>query len=283
MTHPSRHAAARIFAHGDLATLAVDTGRGVHVTPQAFAWAAGQLWLVVPTSSLKARSLRRRPRAGALVRHDDHAAMLGGTTELLDTWPLPGALATALWRAPRLGPGVAVYGARNALRTLGITADALTGRMGRIEPRTIVALQPDDVHVVGLVDPPATAPRPGDPPTALSALPPTLADLVLDARHVDLGWPASTGPRAVPATVLDAGAGRFAISRAVLDVAGAPDGEGSAMVHRSPGVRPGDYVGVLLRGPVRLVDDVDEATVEVAIDVDRVTWWEGYRATTVAT
>jgi len=78
-----------VLAASRLAHVAIDTTRGPVVTPVLFGVAKGELWCLVRRQSLKARVLRKRPRAGVLVRHGDRAVALNGDARLLSpTHPL---------------------------------------------------------------------------------------------------------------------------------------------------------------------------------------------------
>lgn len=280
-----------VLAGAAVAAVAVDTGRGVHVSPQAFAWAAGRAWLLTPSDSLKARSIRRRAVAGVTVQHGDKAVVVTGRAQVLDAWP-PAAALAALPSAPRLGLGALAYGRRNGAVAVGVALDALAGRMGLPSARSVVCVEPaawafvDGVELLAASGwEPAEPVRAGRPRRAtvdLTPLPARQRTLVIGATQGDVGWSTAAGPAAVPAAAVDLTEGRVTVVAALADRLGAPAGEGCVMVHASPGSRPGRYRGVLLRGPL-LTGARQEGRLAVTVRPRRLTWWEGYRSTTAET
>jgi hypothetical protein len=65
----------------------------------------------------------------------------------------------------------------------------------------------------------------------------------------------------------------------LADLLGAPEGEGCVTVHASPGRRPGDYRGVLLRGPL-VLGGRRAGGRSLTVRPTRLTWWQGYRSAT---
>lgn len=280
--------AQRVLDAATLALVAVDTGRGVHVSPQAYAWAGGRVWLLAPSDSLKVRLVRRTATAGVTVRVGETAVVLTGRARIVEAWP-PAAGLAALASAGRLGVGAVAYGRRNAGVAVGVALDALAGRMGVPGPRSVIALEPSRWALVAgtdLVDhdgwvaaAPLVAGRPRRTPVALGALPRALRPLVTGATEATVGWPGPNGPVAVPAEATDLAVGRVHVVAALADLLGAPDGEGCVTVHSSPGSRPGDYRGVLLRGPLR-AGGRRAGRRALTVRPTRVTWWQGYRSAT---
>lgn len=281
---PTAAAGAALDA-GTLALVAVDTGRGVHVSPQAYAWAAGRVWLLTPADSLKVRSVRRRGVAGATVRVGDRTVVITGRARLVADWPPSLDVGSAL----RLGAGALAYGRRNAGVAAGVALDALAGRMGVPGPRLVIAVEPARWALLAgddLVDHdgwPAAAPlmsgRPRRAEVPLRPLPRPLRTVVTRATEATVGWPGSAGPVAVPARPDDLAAGRVLVPAALADLFGAPGGEGCVTVHASPGNRPGDYRGLLLRGPLA-VGGRRGGERAVTVRPTRLTWWQGYRSAT---
>lgn len=282
-------AAESVFDAAPLALVAVDTGRGVHVSPQAFAWAAGRLWLLAPSDSLKVRVVRRSGVAGVTVPSGDgRAVMVTGRARVLEAWPpsldLASAPAVAL-----LGAGALAYGKRNAAVAAGVALDALSGRMGLPGARSVLSVEPtrwalfdgDEVvdHDGWLAAEPIASRRRRRSPVSLSALPRALRTVVSKAAEATVGWPGPAGPVALVAVPEDLTFGRVRVPAAVADLLGPPEGEGCVMVHASPGNRPGEYRGVLLRGPIDAGARRAGGLV-VTVRPTRLTWWEGYRSAT---
>lgn len=282
---PLPAAATAVLDAGSVTLVAVDTGRGVHVSPQAYAWAAGRVWLLTPADSLKARSVRRRGVAGVTVRVGADDVVLTGRARLVADWPPSLDAGSAL----RLGAGALAYGRRNVRVAAGVALDALAGRMGVPGRRVVIAVEPVRWALLEggeVVDADGWAPeappvvrRPRLAEVPLRALPRALRPLVRRATHATVGWPGPRGPVAVPAVVDDLTLGRLRVPTALTELLGEPDGEGCVTVHASPGHRPGDYRGVLLRGPL-LVGARAPAGRAVTVRPTRLTWWEGYGSAT---
>ncbi len=270
-----------ILQRASLASVAVESTTGAHVTVQAFAWSAGRVWLLAPTDSLKVRAIARQPLIGITARHGKQAVMMSGVAELIDVWPpRPHSLSS------RLPFGLGWYFARNAAITVGIVADLVSGDMPGLSSRTLISFAPQRqltvdngviVHQSGPWPEPASAAANGAPPavdTHVDILPPEQRQLLLQATQADVGWLSSVGPVSVPATVT---AGLASVPKNLLTKLGQPVGNGALTVHASEGNRPSRYTGAMLRGP--LVYDADGG---VGVEAERVTWWEGYTSTTVA-
>ncbi len=270
-----------ILQRASLASVAVESTIGAHVTVQAFAWSAGRLWLLTPTDSLKVRAITRQPLVGVTVRSEKQAVMMSGVAELIDVWPpRPESL------SPQLPFGLGWYFARNAAIAVGIVTDLLSGEMPGLTSRTLVSFRPQRaltvdngviVHQSGTWPESASATANGEPPTIdthVDVLPPEQRQLLRQATQADVGWLTSVGPVAVPATV---GIGLASVPRNLLTKLGQPVGNGALTVHSSEGNRPSRYTGVMLRGPL-----VYDAGGTVGVEAERVTWWEGYSSTTVA-
>ncbi len=278
-------AAEAVLDDATLALVAVDTGRGIHVSPQAYAWAAGRVWLLTPRDSLKVRSVRRAGVAGVTVRAGTGAVVLTGRARIVADWPPAVDVDSAL----RLGAGALAYGRRNAAVAVGVALDALAGRMGVPGPRLVIAVEParwalldgDAVadHDGWLRTDPLAPGRPRRTEVSVRALPRPLRTVVTRATEATVGWPGPSGPVAVPALPDDVAVGRVRVPAALADLLGPPEGEGCVTVHASPGNRPGDYRGVLLRGPLA-VGGRRAGGLAVTVRPTRLTWWEGYRSAT---
>jgi hypothetical protein len=270
-----------ILQRASLASVAVESTIGTHVTVQAFAWSAGRVWLLAPTDSLKVRAIARQPVIGVTVGIGDQAVIMSGDAELIDVWPpRAGSL------SPRLPFGLGWYFARNAAITAGILTDLVSGDLPGLTSRTLISFAPrrsltvDNEQITHRIGDWPGAPGLGttDEPQPIDVhadlLPAQRQPLLRNATRADIGWPTATGPVAVPAKVTN---GLAAVAPNLATQFGEPVGNGALTVHSSVGNRPSRYSGVMLRGPLRCV-----ATGAVGVDAERVTWWEGYCSSTVA-
>jgi hypothetical protein len=270
-----------ILQRASLASVAVESTTGAHVTVQAFAWSAGRVWLLAPTDSLKVRAITRQPLIGVTVRRGKEAVMMSGVAELIDVWPPRSESLSS-----RLPFGLGWYFARNAAITLGIVTDLLSGDMPGLSSRTLISFAPQRtltvdngviVHQSGTWPELGSASANGAPPTIdthVDLLPLAQRQLLRQTTQADVGWLTSVGPVAVPATVT---AGLASVPKNLLTKLGQPVGKGALTVHASEGNRPSRYTGAMLRGPL-----VHDAGGGIGVEVERVTWWEGYTSTTVA-
>ena len=270
-----------ILQRADVAAVAVDTGRGAHVTVQAYAWSAGRLWLIAPTDSAKVRALRKRSGICISVRHGDDSVVLAGEAELIDAWPPRPGVAS-----PRLPLGLAWYFTRNAALTGGIITDVITGDMENVTARTIICITPKRsltlvgnavVAESGSWQPTATKAstrRPHLLPSATAKLPLRASQLLASATGASVGWLTPGGPIVVPSVVHE---GVATLSSSVVERTGRPSGPGAITVHDSKGNRPSRYAGVMLRGAIG-----SDRAAAVTMTVERVTWWDGYRSETVS-
>ena len=268
-----------VLQRATLACVAVEDNRGAHVTVQAFAWSAGRLWLLAPTESHKVWALRKQPQIAVTVRFGDHAVIMGGTAELVDVWPPdPQQL------FGRLPLSMGWYLARNAGITAGIITDLVTGDLPGLSSRTIICVTPARsitlqaghiTHTTGAwadsTEASGAAPTTLDPYTDLFPAP--QQSLVRSATTADLGWVGSEGLLCLPAVVSH---GLVSVPQSLVDTVGTSVGGGAITVHQSLGNRPSRYLGAMFRGPVGLSIDGN-----VAIDVERITWWTGYASGTV--
>lgn len=269
-----------ILQRASLASVAVESSIGAHVTVQAFAWSAGRVWLLAPTDSLKVRAVTRQPVIGVTVGVGKQSVIMSGDAELIDVWP-PRTRSLS----PRLPFGLGWYFARNVAITAGILTDLLSGDLPGLSSRTLISFAPkrsftlDNNRIVHRTGDwraahalrTAGVPQPIDAYAGL--LPTERQSLLRDATHATVGWPTADGPVAVPATITD---GHAAVSPSVATLLGEPSRDGALTVHDSAGNRPSRYNGVMLRGPL-----LCSATGAVGVDVERITWWEGYTSRTV--
>ena len=251
------------FAH-----LAIETSRGPHVTPVLYTLAGDRLWFMVPRGSLKARVLRRRERAGALLRDDGGpSTVMQGPVRVLDyvRAPTPGDLA----RLPLTPAAVASYSAHNVRELFGFALDSLTGQGQRTPPDLLLAvLEPDWVENVDESD---HEPLAIEVRAQLPELPPRVKDLPADDGPAVVGWLSELGPLALPAS-WDA-AGRRALVFA--EPLSATDPSPACLaIDAADSARPTGKRGVMLRG-TGVLDPTP------SLEVDRVTWWDGFKTGTV--
>jgi Pyridoxamine 5'-phosphate oxidase len=257
---------------GRQAHLAVSTKGGPHVTPELYAYSGGALWLAVASSTLKAKVLRDRQMAGAVVSVGGRSVVMAGTAAVLDP-RRPTQWASIVSALPDTGKALARYTVRNAPDLVAFVADAAVGRLGwRVPPLRLVlrfdpsriALIEDDAIVEGWggwsgwhagreVQVPAGGQR------AVVALP---------------------GPLAVPGRWFEDD-GLVHVVPGLLDNLHLPeDAFPLSLVtdeYSAPG--PAAKHGTLLRGTGRL----DRRNGLIAVDTQRTVEWDGVETTTMRT
>lgn len=268
---------------------AVDTGRGLHVTPTAFTWSGGALWTVTTRDSVKIRSLRRRRKIGLLLRSRRYDLVATGRAELVD--PVRGsgiANVDRLIDLPFAGLG---YFAHNSKHVAGVLRDAdpgpglLLDRLAiRVRPQRAVLLSSDPATGASEVlatwgdwtsgdfvgagdDTPAT---PADP----TLIPSRLRQLLRRSGPGAMAWPTVHGPIALPAhwPGLD---GPIEANAELLTVVGAKDSGPAGMSVSTGGYRLATKRGVLVRGTGHA-----GPRGRIHLEPERLTWWEGDHAET---
>jgi hypothetical protein len=261
------------LAEGREAYVAVETANGPHVTPELYAWSGGRLWFAAAVSTLKAKVLPDRPRAGAVVTVAGRSVMLHGTVSVFDPRrPVDIARRASAW--PQATRAITGYVLRNVPDLVAFARDAAIGRLGlRIPPlRALFALEPDRV---ALVENDALVARPGAWPGsgagALGAL-----GALDDTPDVPAGGTAAVaafpGPVAVPARWF-APERRAHVAPALLALLDLPDSFDVAVVvddYTAPG--PAAKRGRLVRGRGTLAAG---SPGHVDVDCDRAVEWEG--------
>jgi len=274
--------------------LAVETARGPHVTPTAYAVAGGRLWLVSSRNTVKVRTLRRHPRVSVLVRDGERSVVLSGTAEVLSPWG-PGD-AMRLARNPWWPRALAGYGLRNAALLGGYLVDAAGCTAGSLpHDRVLVGITPqramliEDDQVVRVVGRWPSARRASSPQrragsvhraVSLDGVPQRAAATVSASGGAALGWSTPSGPVVLPANSLEGGATVLVPAQA-LRVAGAADGDAACLSFDGGlALRPTRLAGAMLRGRESILSRRG-ALATVALDVERVSWWSGFRTGTV--
>jgi hypothetical protein len=265
---------------------AVDTGRGLHVTPTAFAWNGRALWVVAPRESVKARAVRHRPRVGLLLRLRDRSLVASGPAELVDPLHGQGVFSAArLFELPFAGLG---YTARNTGHIAGLLRDL--GPDPRLAlDRVVIRIALDRYALLDGDGPAATwggwpgGSLSGPVPAAVpgpdgSALPEPLSRLVTGGGGCCLAWPTPDGPVALPARW--AGGGRLAeVGAGLMSLVGASRSGPAALTVDAGGYRLSSKYGVMLRG--NGTAGVAGPTALVALPADRITYWRGAESGTL--
>jgi hypothetical protein len=261
-------AARSVLAEARQAHVAVETKRGAHVTPQLYAVDADDIWFFSAASTLKARSLERRTRAGAVVSAGGRDLVVVGDVDKYDVAD-PKRLASSLGSLPDAARAVAGYAVRNAPDLAGFARDALRGRVGRRVPprRVLFRLRPSATAVFadGVLDE-REGGWPGSASTDGEAL-----DAGAGARAV-AAWLSTAGPVAAPARW--DGATRTATVPAALVALAPLAGPGTSLVLDDyGGTGPSPKQGTLVKGAATLEARGGCATLR--IDPDVTTTWNG--------
>jgi hypothetical protein len=287
---------ATLLASIPYADVAVDTTRGPHVTPAAFAAAGGRLWVVSSRQTLRVRSVRRRHTASVLVRNDDRALVVSGGADVLSLWR-PSETVGLVMNSVPVARAAALYTMRNAGLLLGgFLRDMMAGTGDlTLYDRVLVAIEPERGLLLDgdrLLDTwgrwhrvtrpaPERVPGRAVPPVGelIAALPDGVAGALERTESASLGWSCPTGPVVLP-TLHATPDGYVQIATAALDVVGAPRrGPACVTFHNSESIRPSRFRGVILRGPGRVVRRGATRTT-VAVATERVSWWSGFRSGT---
>ncbi len=262
-----------VLGEGRQAYVAVGSSRGPHVTPELYAWSDGAIWFAAAASTVKARVLRRDPRAGVVVSVPGRAVVLTGEVRALDPFR-PLDLARQLGHLPASGRAITRYTTRNASDLLAFSGDLVSGKLGWRPPprRVLFSLRPDRVVVVE-----------NDSVTGHHGWDSAPVDAETDGEAVPVGGVRAVaglpGPIALP--------GRWFPDRSQLHVAAQltelldlPTSFPVSVVvddYAAPG--PAAKRGTLVRG-VGCFDRRDASVLRV--DTERVTEWDGVETTTTA-
>jgi Pyridoxamine 5'-phosphate oxidase len=278
---------------------AVDTGRGLHVTPTAFSWSGGALWVVTTRQSVKVRALRRRPQVGLLLRTRRHDLVLTGEAELVDPLRLHGVARPE--RVLDMPFAAAHYLRRNYKHVAGVLRDATPGpslvldRLAiRVRPSRAVLLRGDSRAGVSEVlaawggwgsgSPeiePAVASSAAATALDLSLLPAELRPLLRRPGPGCLAWPSVHGPLALPVHWRGNGAPSDT-DAGLLSLVGGWGGGSAGLSLGTGGYRLVSKRGVLIRGTgTARRQDVPRDRAMIDIAARRVTFWEGDQSSTV--
>jgi hypothetical protein len=262
---------AAVAGGGGVAYLGVEARRGPHVTPHRFTAAAGQIWIVAPDRALKVRALRKRPRAGVLVRgHGGRGVVLTGTAEI-HSLRTPDESVRAAFHLPSIAVAGASFAARNVREMAGYARDLLALTRGSMPlDRVLIAIRPDSATVL-------------DAPSAsdvgglgeywsgiAEGLPSDVAPLLATAGEAVLGLSTPNGPLPLPARWDPSGA-RIRVPAAALETFGLPsEAPASLTLDHSVGGRPSGFRGVVVQGPGAVRGDT------VTLTPRTVSWWQGF-------
>ena len=278
---------APILEAGELAYLAVTSKAGPMVTPVLFAARDGRIWMVMPRSSAKIAAIGRDALVGVTVSTAAATAVLQGEARVVD--PLdPTSLVASLPEtllSPRAAGSYLVDNLKHLPGLVG--AGAFTARaMAALRPeRALVVRGTGDVWTSG--EWPAAgriSPEPaadGRAAIDLEDAPPPLASATDHPTTVLVGWATAAGPVALPGA-WDPGRRVASVRRDVFEAAGA-SGSGPACVlfDLTEGTSLDAKTGLVLRGAATAHGRDDDA-VDLALTIEKVTWWQGDSSRTVA-
>jgi hypothetical protein len=286
---------APILHEARLAQVAVAARSGPHVTPAAFAPADGRLWLVMSRTTLKVRAIRRRHSVSVLVRGHARSAVLAGRADIISPWgreDVAGLITNYIPSMLALG----TYTARNAQTLAGYMLDLL-GAPTEAMPhdRVLVSIRPERGMVIegaSVVDAwgrwgrierrlrPTGAGATSQLAAMTPALPPPAAAALRSGGDVTLGWMCPTGPLALPAKALRP-ASKVRVIAEAFEVTGAPATSPACITFdQETGFRPSTFAGAILRGHGSVVER-RSGWATAALQADRISWWQGFRAGTV--
>jgi hypothetical protein len=234
---------ARVLTRASFAYLAVETSSGPHVTPLLFAFTPDRLWFGIGRGTLKARVLAKRRAVGVVVPGESASVAIRGQATFVDRLPP----APELVCAPL---ALTAFASHNAVEMAAFARDVVQ-RGAQPRPLAPVSVSVDAVELL-----------PGWPAQAV------------------LGWTAPGGPVALPAR-WHPDRHRAVVPAAPLRAAGgARTAQACICIDESEGPGPLAKGGRLLRGEghAKLRGEI----ASVAIEVERVTRWKGFRTRTTA-
>ena len=263
---------ASVLAEARQAHVAIETKTGPHVTPQLYAADDNDLWFFAASSTLKAKTLKRRPRAGAVVATAGRAVVAIGDVTVFDA----ADVATVAHRGalPDAARAVARYAVRNAPDLVGFAGAALSGGIGRLVPPRRILFRLRPLAVAVLDD--------GELSEVFGAWPGADsggnggADAV-SGKPAVAAWVSAVGPVASPAR-WDAEAARAAVPAALIDLAPPTSRATSVVVDDYGGPGPQPKRGTLVRGSGVVQRDARGVTIDVT--PTRETTWEGTETAT---
>ena len=273
------------------AHLAMDTGKGPHVTPELFAWSGGRLWFATARRTLKARKLTAGAQVGLYIHRGGEALLLRAEARPIDALRpktlLDSASETALF--PAAGTTFVI---RNAPHLAGFVAQgpwawprsASTLRMFIALRPIAVALIRNDRILEAAGDWASGKPRGRRLARAgtvrAGGLPDELSRWAEDfVPNAVVGLASPTGPVALPAS-WDGERATATVAGELLALAGVrSEGAAAVEVERMTGYAMEGKRGVLLRG--RGVVTIEGDWGRIVVEPERATYWQGMETETV--
>lgn len=276
----------------EVAHLAIETGRGPHVTPELYCWNGGRLWFATARRTLKARKTRSGARVGAFLEHGPHGLMLLAEARPLDA-VRPDTFLAARRELALVPTAGAAFLLRNAPHLGGFVAQGPRAWPHSLSTlRMFVALKPVAAALlfhdeIRLCAGEWETQRPTGGSTRRSGgvesagLPDDLEPLAEGfSADAVVGLSSPSGPVALPAT-WDGERAEASVNTDLLTLAGvASRGPGAVEVGRMRGFAMSGKRGVMLRGDIRIGHDGRFST--VGLDPERATFWRGMETETVA-
>lgn len=272
----------------ELAYLAVTSKTGPMVTPVLFASKDERVWMVFPRASAKIAAIGRNAVVGATVTSPAGTAVLQGEARIVDLLD-PSSLASSLPEtllSPRALGSYLLGNARHLPDLVGSAAPKARA-MAAVRPaRALLIGETSDVWSTG--DWANGSGLSGDEAPEdnaaldLDGVPAPLRSAADRPGEVIVGWTTPTGPVALPG-IWDPARRRASVRLEVFHAAGASArGAACVLFDLTEGTALDAKAGVVLRGRATAHAGEDE-TVDIALRVERVTWWQGDRSDSVAT
>ena len=316
MIRPLPEAAARVLKEGVFCYLASSHPSGPHVTPVVFAVHGSRLWVTTSRGSVKARTWRRDPRVGGLVRAGDRAVAFTGRVVTFDLLE-PGSWPRSVLHAPSLTRAAAAFTVKNTRFFAGYAVDAYRvplawtppGRVfAAIELERIAMIRGDAVGRtwggfgarIGSATTFRVSPGGRDP---LDGVPANVRERIDDAGTGVLGV---DGPRRPPAALpcrweISGGDLLAVLPSEILALASPhPDSKVSLTIDHASQWRARSMAGVMAQGEGRMFEiarlrsggrsaariveaaglDPDSSAL-VRVRPRRIVWWQGWDSGTV--
>jgi hypothetical protein len=306
---PLPDAASRVLKDGVFCYLASRHSSGPHVTPVVFAVRGSRIWVTTSRGSVKARTWRRDPRVGGLVRAGDRAVVFAGRVVTFDLLE-PGSWPRSVLQAPSLTRAATAFTAKNARFFAGYAVDAYRVPLAWTPPgRVFAAVELDRIAMIRGNDVARTwggfgsriasattfrARRAARDP--LEGVPAKVRDRIGVAGEGVLGVEAPRRPAAaLPCRFIVDGGDLYAVlPSAVLALASPhPDAPISLTVDHASRWRARSMAGVLVQGDGRVHEigrlrsgarsaaRIAETSAVVRVRPHRIVWWAGWDSGTV--
>jgi general stress protein 26 len=272
----------QVIESASVAHVGIETARGAHVTPQAFAFVDGNIWLVASRKSLKVRVLQKKPEVGLMMRGPDASVTLTGRAKVL--WAESAADAISMVGASAWLPAMAgSYATRNWRLMLGLGADVLERPTALPYDRVVIRVSPArGAHseagalVSTFGDWTPFGDNAGSDPQGRVELPAAVparpASLLCQHGPCSLAVVTDAGPLVLSAEWDDG----IQLPRGLTRALGVPPlAPGALTWDTSTGNRPSRFFGLMLRGSGRRSAD------SLTLSTERATWWDGFAAGTV--